>query len=183
MNTAVESRLLAGGDLEESLAEHIGLPGMELLAALETFMCRRSVQPVRDHIRNAVAAIENSVPGRGLINRMAKEMAVSPKTFIASFADTVGLTPVQYLHLSKVNCALESISRNTNASLTELALQLGFYDQAHFIRVFKGLCRISPCAYRQYLARRSAIPGAAPNSILLSDTPRDRALFQPFLPH
>ncbi len=181
INTVVKSELLAGEDLEGFLAEHGSAPGAELLVALEAFMYRRyRLRPVRDTVMNAVHAVEASLPGRGVVQRLAEELAVSSKTFIAAFADAVGLTPVQYLHLSNINRALSAISRHADVPLTEIALQHGFYDQAHFIRVFKSLCKLSPRRYKQRLAGRRIL-GSAPNTLLLSDAPEDIAMLQPFL--
>jgi len=44
----------------------------------------------------------------------------------------------------------------TNLSLTEIAYQCRFYDQAHFIRSFKEFAQMTPGNYRQ---NKSRLPG------------------------
>lgn len=46
---------------------------------------------------------------------------------------------------------------DSGTPLAEIALRCGFYDQSHFIRVFKGLYQVSPLKYRQaiYESRHS----------------------------
>lgn len=45
--------------------------------------------------------------------------------------------------------AAERIERDASVSLAELAAELGYFDQAHFIKDFKSVLGQSPAAYRR----------------------------------
>ena len=53
------------------------------------------------------------------------------------------------------------IISHSNKSLTEIAYELDFYDQAHFTRIFKRFAGINPSAYRK------SNKGVVPEMILL----------------
>lgn len=73
----------------------------------------------------------------GALREFSKSTAISQKSFIEKFKKHFVLTPGEYLRLKQVNYATQLIQRQPTASLTQIGLEAGFYDQSHFIRVFK----------------------------------------------
>ena len=66
------------------------------------------------------------------------------------FNDWVGLSPAYSLRLSQFTDSL-TLLQNESIRLTEVAIESGFYDQAHFIRVFKEFTDITPGKYRKVM--------------------------------
>ena len=92
------------------------------------------------------------------IGGVCKNHSVSHKKLIQLFKGHVGLKPTQYLHLSLINQAIESISKNAEQSLTALSQQLNFYDQSHFIRVFKFVTGLKPKQFSQLVKLNQVDP-------------------------
>ena len=63
------------------------------------------------------------------------------------FNQYVGVTPKWVIKRFRLHEAVEQLKNNKNLDLTRLALELGYFDQAHFIRDFKGLVGKPPGEY------------------------------------
>ena len=67
-----------------------------------------------------------------------------------------GLSPGMYWRYKKFLKSLETIHHCQGSSLTEIAYDSGFYDQAHFTRTFREFTGMSP---KKYQKEKSPIPG------------------------
>jgi AraC-like DNA-binding protein len=65
------------------------------------------------------------------------------------FNDWFGLAPSRALRLSQFVHALHLI-HNSPLKLTDIGHESGFYDQAHFIRVFREFSSMSPGSYKKH---------------------------------
>lgn len=88
----------------------------------------------------------------------------SQKKFIQQFGATFGLTPQKYLQLKQVNEAITQIAAQPHIPLVQIAVNCGFYDQAHFIRIFTRYTGIMPLAYKK-IVRAGNVHSSFPNSI------------------
>lgn len=79
---------------------------------------------------------------------LAQAFERSPKSFIEVFRKAVGITPLHYLHIHKIDAAKRLMLEQPAASLTDIGYMLGFYDQSHFIRVFKSHTGSTPLQYK-----------------------------------
>lgn len=148
---AVDAKVIYGPALDEFFAELC--EGTPDLKRAEEFIVKNSKQHKADtRIVEAVDAITPYGIQRGMIKQRASELKRTSKTVISRFKDATGVTPVEYLHLKLIEIARVQIRHDRLRSLTDIALGLGFYDQAHFTRVFKKICRITPREYRKSLA-------------------------------
>ncbi|MBC7958305.1 MAG: helix-turn-helix transcriptional regulator [Vallitaleaceae bacterium] len=66
------------------------------------------------------------------------------------FLDWVGISPRKYFSIKRFNRSLDLL-RTLTYPLTSIALECGYYDQAHFIREFKKLTGMTPSKVRQTL--------------------------------
>jgi AraC-like DNA-binding protein len=85
---------------------------------------------------------------------LAQAFERSPKSFIEVFRKAIGITPLNYLHIHKIDTAKRMLLEQPLLPLTEVGYVLGFYDQAHFIRVFKKHTGATPFQYKTALALR-----------------------------
>ncbi len=82
--------------------------------------------------------------GKGMLKDFSDLLPVSRKSFIQKFRKYYFLTPGEYLNLYKVNRAVALIKTDPAGRLTDIGLDSGFYDQSHFIRVFKKMTGQTP---------------------------------------
>lgn len=85
----------------------------------------------------------------GVLKDFSDSNSISQKSFISRFKRHYALTPGQYLRLRQVNYATKLIQTYEKASFTEVGAEAGFYDQSHFIRVFKRHHGCTPKQFRK----------------------------------
>lgn len=66
------------------------------------------------------------------------------------FSRTIGLSPKRFERLIKFRKSLCSII-DSPENLTEIGIDSGYYDQAHFIREFKLFLKVTPSAYKELI--------------------------------
>ena len=67
---------------------------------------------------------------------LAEPMNLSAFHFARLFKNSLGLSPHQYVLQNTVARAKKLITVFTKPNLTDVGLQVGFYDQAHFTKAF-----------------------------------------------
>ncbi|KPE49144.1 helix-turn-helix domain-containing protein [Chryseobacterium indologenes] len=82
--------------------------------------------------------------GKGMLKDFSGLLPISQKSFIQKFRKYYCITPGEYLNLYKMNRAVTLLQNNKSDRLTDIGLDSGFYDQSHFIRVFKKLSGQTP---------------------------------------
>jgi len=85
------------------------------------------------------------------LKSLSAEYRLASKTLIGHFNRAIGLSPNKYFNFLRVLESYRLIEDNPKTKLTQLASKLGFFDQSHFIRVFKSFCDITPSVYKKYL--------------------------------
>jgi len=77
------------------------------------------------------------------IERLAMEFGFSERYIQKLFLNYVGISPKGFFSVQRFNKSLELV-RSANRSLTNIAYECGYYDQAHFIKEFKSYTGITP---------------------------------------
>jgi AraC family transcriptional regulator len=98
--------------------------------------------------RRTLAYIEANLPSKMDIDDLANVVALSRSHFSRSFKHTVGLSPMEYVVVRRVERAKVMI-RTTKDPLAEVALACGFADQAHLNRRFRDIVGTSPGRWRR----------------------------------
>lgn len=83
---------------------------------------------------------------------LAQHMNLSAFHFARLFKNSLGLSPHQYLLQNRVERAKKLIAIAQEPDLTGIGLQVGFYDQAHFTKVFKRVVGIPPKGFFKQVA-------------------------------
>jgi AraC-like DNA-binding protein len=81
--------------------------------------------------------------GRVDLRELSRRTGFSREHLIRRFREQVGLTPKAYANILRFNHALASAHR-CDASWAEIALDCGYYDQAHLIRDFQRYAGRAP---------------------------------------
>jgi AraC-like DNA-binding protein len=71
------------------------------------------------------------------------------------FLESVGVSMGMYLRKSRFDAAVDCLAQGNTKTLTQLGLDLGYYDQSQFSREFKEFAGISPKEYRNSIKRMS----------------------------
>ena len=87
------------------------------------------------------------------VDDIAKAVGVSRSHLYRVFMTAVGQSPIDYLTAYRVDeaCAL---LKNTNLSIAEIAVSVGFFDQFYFSRVFKKVKGMPPSRYLASLEKK-----------------------------
>jgi AraC-like DNA-binding protein len=78
---------------------------------------------------------------------MATHFDINKRTLERLFNNQVGLSPKEYARNRRISQARFYLKQHPEWSLANVALQLGFYDQAHFSNQFKQVVGLSPKIY------------------------------------
>jgi len=117
----------------------------QLLDATESFLARNLRRNAPDaRLLFATKRMNQDLSLR--IEDLSTELNMSSATLRNLFREQVGLSPKEYTRILRIKLALGA--QNTNEeSLAALAIDLGFYDQAHFNHDFKSAIGLSPGNY------------------------------------
>ncbi|MFE0556836.1 AraC family transcriptional regulator [Paenibacillus sp. NPDC058910] len=81
------------------------------------------------------------------VQEIADYVGLSTDYLSKQFKKETGMTIVEYLLQEKIKEA-KNLMNYSNLSISEISNHLQFYDQSHFIRVFKRICGITPKQYK-----------------------------------
>ena len=75
-------------------------------------------------------------------------IGLSAKRFIERFKIEVGMTPKRYCRIRRFQRAVTLTNRGRHVDWTQVALDCGYFDQAHFIHDFRSFAGLTPTAYQ-----------------------------------
>ncbi|MEQ8689600.1 MAG: AraC family transcriptional regulator [Pseudomonadales bacterium] len=104
------------------------------------------LQPALEYIENN---LEKGIP----VSELASICGVSAHRLGVLFRETTGVSTQQYILKRRLEKA-SMLLLQTNESIGLIAHKLGFHDQPHFTKQFKGIFGSSPIFYRKNFFRR-----------------------------
>lgn len=97
---------------------------------------QRAIDFMADHVSEPVT-----------IQTVAKNLQMSESNFSHAFKKQMGLSPQKYLHKLKMDKAVQLLK---SQNVTDVALDLGYENPSHFIRLFKETYGLTPKQYQKY---------------------------------
>lgn len=82
------------------------------------------------------------------VAEMAHQAGLSARRFSSRFRAEVGVPPKRWLRLRRFQRVVDQAG-NPDRAWSEMALALGFSDQAHLAREFRAISELTPTAYRR----------------------------------
>lgn len=104
-------------------------------------------------VGNVISEMENNFSKDWKLDDLLRIAHMSRSNLMRVFRNATGQAPIAYLMRLRIQKAMELL-RNTDMSITEIALQTGFNDSNYFSRQFNKLIGDSPSAYRKQLLVR-----------------------------
>jgi AraC-like DNA-binding protein len=126
--------------IEEQLSE--ANDNKQRVGIVERFLISRLDERRADRmIAHAIQKIKLT-SGKIKIKELVGEMAISLDPFEKRFRRVTGISPKQFADTVRFRNLISQFS--STESLTELALEAGYFDQAHFIKDFRTFTGMSP---------------------------------------
>jgi AraC-like DNA-binding protein len=118
------------------------------LDAIENAL-REKVQPDAVHpaIAFALAAFHR-VPLTTNIGTVTDAIGMSAKRFIERFKAQVGVSPKRYCRIRRFQQSVARAYLGHSVHWAQVALDCGYYDQAHFIHEFRAFAGLTPTGYQ-----------------------------------
>jgi AraC-like DNA-binding protein len=148
-NKAVKLSLLfglKGKELEEKVLSAAGTK--ERIALIEGFLLSYLAEPATIDLvtKNCVDIILQS-QGQLDMAELANNAQVNRRNMERKFVSAIGMSPKQLARVIRLQATIKMLDQKQFTSLTALAYDNGYYDQAHFIKDFKEFAGISPKAF------------------------------------
>lgn len=126
----------------------------EGIQAIERFL--RALRPSSDESMDLAGRVAARIADDRSLTRVDQLVSLfdtPARQLQRLFKEYVGVSPKWVIQRYRLLDAAERVAAGTIADWAELALDLGYADQAHFIREFKKLIGRSPAEYARGLAR------------------------------
>jgi len=150
------ARLLSAADLERCNQGVATILSKGLFSAEETLVHVEAAL-TRQHtlnrvtqqlIRKAMAYIHTHYAEPITREVIAEHVGISADYLTDCFRQELGITPITYIRRYRIRQACDLL-QNSEKSITQVALAVGFSDGAHFTRTFQREMNMTPRAYRQ----------------------------------
>jgi AraC-like DNA-binding protein len=115
---------------------------------IEEFLlsCLEDPQTIDAITKGCVEVIFQS-QGQLDVMQLAERMNINRRNMERKFMSAIGLSPKQLSKVVRLQATLKMLEQNKFTSLTSLAYENGYYDQAHFIKDFKEFTGMSPKSF------------------------------------
>jgi AraC-like DNA-binding protein len=122
------------------------------IAVIETFLRGRNPQP-DETIARVASMVERIAADRSLVRveQLVELFGVGARQLQRLFSAWVGVSPKWVIQRYRLHEAAERVAAGGPIDWGALALDLGYADQAHFIRDFKRLVGKTPAGYSRGL--------------------------------
>ena len=148
--------------------------GVGILSKLGELMfvelVRHYVESLPEDSRGWLGGLRDRTVGRALnllhaqptkawtLEQLAKEAGLSRSSFAERFTGFVGIPPMQYLQKWRLQMAASKLSAG-NASIAEIAAEIGYESEAAFSRAFKKMIGAPPAEWRSNRIASGTSPG------------------------
>jgi AraC-like DNA-binding protein len=131
--------------LRERLLESQGID--EKLDILEAALLERWNPPGLHPAVSFALTVFDRAPATTNIASVSETIGLSAKRFIERFKTEVGLTPKRYCRIRRFQRALTLVNGGHQVDWPQVALDCGYFDQAHFINDFRSFAGLTPTGY------------------------------------
>jgi AraC-like DNA-binding protein len=137
------------GRVSEIREQLLAAPDVDaMFAILERSLLEQLARPPELHpaVAYAIRRFCHGSEG-GSVAAVTERVGLSPRRFIELFHRQVGLTPKTFSRVRRFQQALRSFHGRREIDWAQVALENGYYDQAHFIHDFQSFSGFTPNVY------------------------------------
>ena len=122
----------------------------ETLGHVEAALTRQPTlnRTTQQLIRKAMAYIHVHYAEPITREEIAEHIGISADYLTDCFRQELGITPITYIRRYRIRQACELL-QNSDKSITQVSIAVGFSDSAHFTRTFQREMNMTPRAYRR----------------------------------
>lgn len=113
--------------------------------------------PAEDPLVDRVATIVDGIaadPTIVSVDQVSQRWGIAKRTLQRSFSEYVGTTPKWVINRYRLHEALERLHSGAELDWAQLTVDLGYFDQSHFIRDFRAVVGRSPAQYKREMSGR-----------------------------
>ena len=119
---------------------------------IENFLRERNPEPDENVLRaNDIAYSVAKDRSLLSVDQLVERYALTTRTLQRLFATYVGVSPKWVIQRYRLNEAAHQLAADPGINHASLAAELGYSDQAHFVRDFKRIVGMTPAAYAKTL--------------------------------
>lgn len=117
----------------------------ERIDIVEIFLAGRLINPQSvDRIVEATVETMIGIHGKLSIDKLSQQININRRQLERKFSSVIGLSPKQLSKIIRLQSTLKMLLNKEFTSLTALAYEGNYYDQAHFIKDFKEFTGLTP---------------------------------------
>ncbi len=135
----------AGGELKNRMLEAAN--NEQRIQIIEQFLLNQIQTTIANGLVKRCVSLINQTKGAINIEELSIKLNIGRRHLERQFIDAVGLNPKQYTRITRFQHVLSLVEQKRYHTLTHLAHDTGFYDQAHFIKDFREFTGLSPKQY------------------------------------
>jgi len=136
------------------------------IQVMETFLMTQAFRGFERHPAVGFALGEFQKPQLPLVGAVTDRIGLSSRRFIQVFSQEVGLAPKLFCRVQRFQHVVQMVHTGRDLDWAEIALDCGYFDQAHFIHDFKAFSGLSPSAYAALMTQHLT---EHPNHVPLRD--------------
>lgn len=122
------------------------------VSVIEAFLRKKFLHSEIDSlVRSIVTAIQVQ-PSRNSVRSFLSQLHLTHRRIEQRFLAVTGLTMSRFIRKARFHRTIQHLNRNNKLSLTNVAHEMGYYDQPHFINEFKAFAGITPS---EFIVRRT----------------------------
>jgi AraC-like DNA-binding protein len=141
----------------------LALPGNEQrIQAIESFLLSILEQPqATDNVARSCVEVILQSQGQLAMQELAGKLNLNRRNMERRFISAIGMSPKQLARVVRLQATLKMLEQKKFTSLTSLAYENGYYDQAHFIKDFREFTGMSPKSFYAENLRFAALFASA----------------------
>jgi AraC-like DNA-binding protein len=139
----------AGAALERSLRDGVG-DAVAQAAALDAFFLSRQQRSADEAVVHALLAHVDDTAGRVTVAALGRYAGRSVRTIDRLFRRHIGVAPKTYAQIARFQRCLSRLTREPGVTLSQVAVEGGYYDQSHLVRDYRRFAGTAPAAHAGY---------------------------------
>jgi AraC-like DNA-binding protein len=124
------------------------------LRRFEEILLEQICQPLGRHRAVSYALVRLGAE-HAPVAELSDEIGISSRRLVDVFSQQVGLTPKLFSRVQRFQKVIQNLPLENDVDWVDVALDCGYYDQAHFIHDFRSFSGLSPSTYLKYRTRHT----------------------------